>query len=119
MAEPVNGESLQVNILVVGGGDENTLSSWKLRQSSRVEDLFCAPGNAGTAALGTNVPILPNDFEGLADFARKQRIGLTVVGPDDPLALGIVDEFQNAICEFSARQRRRPASNLRRFSRNN
>jgi phosphoribosylamine--glycine ligase len=83
-----------VKILVVGGGGREHALAWKLRQSPRVEALFCAPGNAGTAALGANVPILPNDFSGLADFARKQGIGLTVVGPDDPLALGIVDEFQ-------------------------
>jgi phosphoribosylamine--glycine ligase len=82
-----------VNILIVGGGGREHALAWKLRQSPRVEALFCAPGNAGTAALGTNLPILPNDFSGLADFARKEKIGLTVVGPDDPLGLGIVDEF--------------------------
>jgi phosphoribosylamine--glycine ligase len=83
-----------VNVLIVGGGGREHALAWKLRQSPRVDALFCAPGNAGTAALGTNLPLLPNDFNGLAAFARKQKIGLTVVGPDDPLALGIVDEFQ-------------------------
>ena len=83
-----------MNIRVVGGGGREHALAWKLRQSPSVGALFCAPGNAGTAALGTNVAISPNDFERLAELARKEKVGLTVVGPDDPLALGIVDEFQ-------------------------
>ena len=60
----------------------------------RVDAIFCAPGNAGTAELGENVPLLPNDSSGLLRFAKENQIGLTVVGPDDPLAAGLVDEFQ-------------------------
>src|SRR5690349_12285977 len=83
-----------MKVLVVGGGGREHALAWKLRQSPQVDEIFCAPGNAGTAVPGTNVSLLPNDFCGLAEFAREQKIGLTVVGPDDPLALGIVDEFQ-------------------------
>jgi phosphoribosylamine--glycine ligase len=82
-----------VNILVVGsGGREHTLA-WKLKQSSGVGRIFCAPGNAGTAELGENMAIPANDLSALARFAKDNRIDLTVVGPDDSLAAGIVDVF--------------------------
>ena len=67
---------------------------WKLGQSRGVSRIFCAPGNAGTLELGENVPIAANDLPALAGFARENRIELTVVGPDDPLAAGIVDFFE-------------------------
>jgi phosphoribosylamine---glycine ligase len=83
-----------VKILVVGnGGREHTLA-WKLKQSSRVERIFCAPGNAGTVELGENVAIPANDLPALVHFAKENQIGLTVIGPDDPLAAGIVDLFE-------------------------
>jgi phosphoribosylamine--glycine ligase len=82
-----------MRVLIIGGGGREHALTWKLRQSRRVEQLFCAPGNAGTAELGENVAIPPNDFAGLCRFAVENRIDLTVVGPDDPLAAGIVDEF--------------------------
>ena len=83
-----------MKILVVGGGGREHALAWKLQQSPRVNAIFCAPGNAGTAELGENVPISPNDSPGLVRFAKENQIGLTVVGPDDPLAAGLVDEFQ-------------------------
>jgi phosphoribosylamine---glycine ligase len=84
-----------VKILVVGsGGREHALAS-KLNQSSAVDRIFCAPGNAGTEQIGENVAIKANDIPGLARFAKENRVELTVVGPDDPLAAGIVDLFQN------------------------
>lgn len=83
-----------MKILVVGGGGREHALAWKLRQSPRVDAIFCAPGNAGTEELGTNVPLSPNDSAGLVEFARANQIGLTVVGPDDPLAAGLVDAFQ-------------------------
>jgi len=83
-----------MKLLIVGGGGREHALAWKLRQSPRVEAIFCAPGNAGTAALGTNVPISPNDSPGLVRFARENEIGLTVVGPDDPLGAGLVDDFE-------------------------
>jgi len=82
-----------VKTLVVGGGGREHALAWKLRQSPQMDAIFCAPGNAGTEELGENVPIPPNDFAGLRRFARENRIDLTVVGPDDPLAAGLVDEF--------------------------
>ncbi len=85
-----------MRILIVGGGGREHALAWKLKQSPRVEAIFSAPGNAGTESLGKNVAISPNDFPGLVKFARENAIGLTVVGPDDPLGAGIVDEFQRA-----------------------
>ncbi len=82
-----------MRLLIVGGGGREHALAWKLQQSSSVEKIFCAPGNAGTAELGENVPLPPNDIAGLRRFAQENRIDLTVVGPDDPLAAGLVDEF--------------------------
>jgi phosphoribosylamine---glycine ligase len=83
-----------MKVLIVGGGGREHALAWKLQQSPRVGTIFCAPGNAGTEELGENVPIQPNDSSGLVRFAKENQIGLTVVGPDDPLAAGLVDEFQ-------------------------
>jgi phosphoribosylamine--glycine ligase len=85
-----------MKILVIGKGGREHALVWKLAQSPRVERVYCAPGNAGTAAEGVNVPLEPADFDRLIRFARKEEIGLTVVGPEEPLALGIVDQFQRA-----------------------
>jgi len=82
-----------MKILVIGGGGREHALCWKLRQSPRVTELYCAPGNAGTEMLGRNVPV--TDPEGLARFAQEERIELTVVGPDDALAGGIVDLFES------------------------
>jgi phosphoribosylamine--glycine ligase len=83
-----------VKILVVGSGGREHALAWKLKQSAGVDRIFCAPGNAGTAEIGENVEIKANDLPALAGFAKENRIGLTVVGPDDPLAAGIVDVFE-------------------------
>jgi phosphoribosylamine--glycine ligase len=83
-----------VKILVVGSGGREHALAWKLKQSPRVDRIFCAPGNAGTAEVGENVPIPVNDLAALARFAKENQIGLTVIGPDDPLAAGIVDLFE-------------------------
>ena len=83
-----------MKILVVGGGGREHALVWKLRQSPVVSRIFCAPGNAGTLELGENVPIAASDLPALARFARENRIELTVVGPDDPLAAGIADLFE-------------------------
>jgi phosphoribosylamine---glycine ligase len=83
-----------VKLLVIGsGGREHTLA-WKLARSPDVDRVFCAPGNAGTEALAENVAIKATDLAALARFAKENRIDLTVVGPDDPLAAGIVDLFR-------------------------
>jgi phosphoribosylamine---glycine ligase len=84
-----------VKILVVGGGGREHALAWKLKQSPGVDRIFCAPGNAGTEAVGENVAIKASDLPALARFGKENRIELTVVGPDDPLAAGIVDLFES------------------------
>jgi phosphoribosylamine--glycine ligase len=85
-----------MKVLVVGKGGREHALVWKLAQSPRVTRVFCAPGNAGTAEDGTNVPVEANDLDGLVRFAKSEGIGLTVVGPEEPLALGIAEAFQKA-----------------------
>jgi phosphoribosylamine---glycine ligase len=85
-----------VNILIVGSGGREHALTWKLAQSPRVSRLFCAPGNAGMADLATCVSIQSDDIPRLKEFALAERIDLTVVGPEAPLALGIADEFRKA-----------------------
>ena len=80
-----------MNVLVVGSGAREHALAWKLRQSPRLDDLFVAPGNAGTAREAVNLPVAAGDFEGLARAVREHRIQLVVVGPEDPLAAGLVD----------------------------
>ena len=82
-----------MKILVIGSGGREHALTWKLRQSPHAERIFCVPGNAGTAEIGENVAVAANDFDALVRFAKENRIDLTVVGPDDPLAAGIVDLF--------------------------
>jgi phosphoribosylamine--glycine ligase len=84
-----------VKILVVGSGGREHALVWKLRQSSGVDRIFCAPGNAGTELIGENVAIKAGDLPALARFVKENRVELTVVGPDDPLAAGIADYFDN------------------------
>jgi len=84
-----------LKILVVGGGAREHTLVWKLAQSPKVKEIYVAPGNAGTAQLGHNLDIEPADIESLAKTAREQGIELVIVGPEAPLAEGIVDRFQN------------------------
>ena len=79
------------NVLVVGKGGREHALVWKLAQSPSAGTVFCCPGNAGTAIDGTNVPFDPMDFERLARFALKENVGLIVIGPEDPLAMGMSD----------------------------
>ena len=82
-----------MKILVIGGGGREHALVWKLKQSSSVDRIFCAPGNAGTVAIAENVAISATDLPQLLRFAKQNDVDLTVVGPDDPLAMGIVDLF--------------------------
>jgi phosphoribosylamine--glycine ligase len=82
-----------MKVLIVGSGGREHAIAWALKKSPQVEEIFVAPGNAGTASVGKNVDIGVNDFEKLAEFAERERIGLTLVGPEDPLVKGIVDFF--------------------------
>ena len=84
-----------MKILVLGSGGREHALVWKLLQSPRVSAVFCAPGNAGIAQLATCVPIKITEHAALVQFAKDERIDLTVVGPDDALAAGIVDLFQS------------------------
>jgi len=83
-----------MKILVVGGGGREHALAWKLKQSPQADRIFCAPGNAGTEQVAENLAIPATDIEALVRFAKENGIGLTVVGPDDPLAAGIVDLFE-------------------------
>lgn len=83
-----------MKILVVGQGGREHALVWKLAQSSGVEKIFCAPGNAGTALQAENVNIAADDIGRLMSFAKHNQVDLTVVGPEVPLVAGIVDEFQ-------------------------
>jgi len=85
-----------MRVLVIGGGGREHALVWKLRQSPRLSALYCAPGNAGIAEEAECVPIAADDLRGLLRFARAQAIDLTVVGPELPLTLGLVDRFAEA-----------------------
>ncbi len=90
-----------MNVLVVGSGGREHALIWKLAQSNLIQSLFCAPGNPGVAKFAENVPLAVDDVDGLAAFAKEKNIHLTVVGPEYPLSLGLVDRFQAAgLCVF-------------------
>jgi len=83
-------------ILIIGSGGREHSVGWKVAQSENAGQIFFAPGNAGTAEIGINVDIKATDIDKLLEFAKRENIDLTLALPDDPLALGIVDLFQNA-----------------------
>ncbi|MBI1746993.1 MAG: phosphoribosylamine--glycine ligase [Acidobacteria bacterium] len=82
-----------MKLLVVGSGGREHALVWKLKQSPRVEKIYCAPGNGGISAIADCAPIAADDVEALADFAQTEKIDLTIVGPERPLTLGLVDRF--------------------------
>jgi phosphoribosylamine--glycine ligase len=84
-----------MKILVIGSGGREHALVWKINQSPLVRKIYCAPGNAGTSEIAENVTIEPTDIKSLADFALKNSVDLTVVGPELPLTLGIVNEFES------------------------
>ncbi len=84
-----------MKVLIIGNGGREHALAWKIKQSPRVTEVFVAPGNAGTARDAVNVPIQAEDIAGLIKFAKAEKIGLTVVGPEAPLALGVVDAFES------------------------
>lgn len=83
-----------MKVLVVGSGGREHALAWKISQSPLVSKLYCAPGNAGTLSIAENAPVPDNDIPGLAKFCEEKKIDLTVVGPEVPLTLGIVDQFE-------------------------
>jgi phosphoribosylamine--glycine ligase len=82
-----------MNVLILGSGGREHAFAWKIAQSEKLTNLFIAPGNAGTAAVGTNVEIGVNDFDAIKDFVLSNDIEIVVVGPEDPLVNGIHDYF--------------------------
>lgn len=82
-----------MNILLLGSGGREHAIAWKIAQSSKVDSLYIAPGNAGTSLVGTNVPISVNDFSAMKDFVLKNNVEMVVVGPEDPLVNGVYDFF--------------------------
>jgi phosphoribosylamine---glycine ligase len=94
-----------MKVLVIGGGGREHALVWKIAQSPLVETVFCAPGNPGTAQLAQNVEIAVDDLPALLAFAKEQGVGLTVVGPELPLSLGLVDLFEeHGLKVFGARK---------------
>jgi len=82
-----------VNVLLVGSGAREHALAWKLRRSARLNDLFVAPGNAGTASIATNLPVQAADVDAVVAVARANRVDLVVIGPEDPLARGLADRL--------------------------
>lgn len=85
-----------MNILLLGSGGRENALSWKIAQSEKCNKLFIAPGNAGTANIGTNVAIKADDFDSIKEFVLANNIGMVVVGPEDPLVKGVYDYFKNS-----------------------
>jgi phosphoribosylamine--glycine ligase len=86
---------LTMNVLILGSGGREHAFAWRMRSSKYLNNLYIAPGNAGTASLGTNVPISPTDFLALKSFALENDVDMIVVGPEDPLVQGIYDYIRN------------------------
>ncbi len=84
-----------MKILLLGSGGREHALAWKIAQSQKVEQLYIAPGNAGTAGVGKNVPLKADDFEGIKQFVLEHAVDMVVVGPEDPLVKGIYDFFKN------------------------
>lgn len=85
-----------MRVLIVGGGGREHALAWKLSRAKRVRKIYAAPGNPGIAQVATCVDILASDIPGLLHFAEEKKIDFTIIGPELPLAMGIVDEFENA-----------------------
>jgi phosphoribosylamine---glycine ligase len=95
-----------MKVLIIGGGGREHALVWKIAQSPKVKKIYCAPGNAGIADLATCLPINSGDINKLVEFAKKEKIDLTIVGPEDPLCNGIVDIFEKeGLKVFGANQK--------------
>ena len=84
-----------MNILLLGSGGREHALAWKITQSSKCNQLFVAPGNAGTSEVAENVSINPTDFDALKQFVLENRVQMIVVGPEDPLVKGVYDFFRD------------------------
>ena len=83
-----------MKVLIIGNGGREHALAWKISKSKKVDKIFMAKGNAGTDSFCTNIDIEPTDIKSLVNFSKKEKIDLTIVGPEDPLCMGIVDEFE-------------------------
>src|SRR5690554_4669262 len=84
-----------MNILIIGAGGREHALGWKISQSEKVNNLFFAPGNAGTSNIGTNIAVAATDFGNLKQAVLENKVTLVVVGPEDPLVQGIHDYFES------------------------
>lgn len=108
-----------MRVLVIGGGGREHAIIWKLKKSPLIEKIFCAPGNFGIKSIAECADINVEDFDALIDFAKQQRIDLTVVGPDDPLVGGIVDAFEaEGLKVFGPRKNAAMIEGSKAFSKN-
>ena len=108
-----------MKILVIGGGGREHTLVWKIAQSPKVKQIYCAPGNAGIADWATCLPIDAEDIQPLVTFAKEEKIDLTIVGPEGPLAKGIVDRFQNeGLNIFGATQKAARIESSKSFAKN-
>jgi len=115
--EKNKGETMK--ILVVGSGGREHALVWKFAQNKKVKQIFCAPGNAGIAAQATCVDIKADDIDGLLNFAVEEKMDLTVVGPEAPLAAGIVDIFEKkGLQVFGASKKAAQLEASKSFSKN-
>ena len=85
-----------MKVLVIGSGGREHTIVWKLSQSKKVTKIYCAPGNGGISQIAECVPIKVMEFDKLVEFAKANQIDMTIVAPDDPLAAGAVDAFEDA-----------------------
>ncbi len=90
-----------MKVLIVGSGGREHAIAWSVSRSPKADKIYCAPGNAGIAEYAECVNIGAMEFEKLADFAQENQIDLTIIGMDDPLVGGIVDEFESAVYGYS------------------
>jgi phosphoribosylamine--glycine ligase len=108
-----------MKILVIGGGGREHTLVWKIAQSPKVKQIYCAPGNAGISDWATCLPIDAEDIQPLVTFAKEENIDLTIVGPEGPLAKGIVDRFQNeGLNIFGATQKAARIESSKSFAKN-
>ena len=91
-----NETEIRMKVLIIGSGGREHAIAWKVAQSSKVKEIFAAPGNPGIGKIGKCIPILPTEIHKLVEFAKEKEIDLTIVGPEAPLVAGIVDEFEKA-----------------------
>ena len=106
MADLLQKKEIYMKVLIIGGGGREHALVWKIAQSPKVKKIYCAPGNAGIADMATCLPINSGDINKLLEFAKKEKIDLTIVGPEDPLCNGIVDIFEKeGLKVFGANQK--------------